>query len=108
MRTDRAGDRFFTDIRMTSSVNQPPLMTASQFFFRQSNDLHLPVKAKASLRDIVIRHQECNSSLIFKLWANRTKLGKPPAAKKLSLLESLCRTLPMSSHPGRSFYANPV
>ena len=71
MRTDRAGDRFFTDVCMARPMNQPSLVAASQFFFRLSNDLHFPVEAQASLCNVMIRHQKFDSSLYFSWSANR-------------------------------------
>jgi hypothetical protein len=43
MSTNRAGDRFFADVRMTGTVNQPALMAASQFLFRLTDHLHRSV-----------------------------------------------------------------
>jgi len=57
MSTDRRGDGFLSDIRMTSSMDQSPLMTSRQFFFGLANNLHRAIKRN----DLFVGH-DCQCS----------------------------------------------
>ena len=57
MSTNRSGNCFLADIRMARSVNEAPLMAASEFFFRLSDDLHCSIETKKYLLRWEIRHR---------------------------------------------------
>lgn len=57
MSTDSRGDGFLSDIRMTGSMDQSPLMTSRQFFFGLANNLHRAIKRN----DLFVGH-DCQCS----------------------------------------------